>query len=105
VTVFTTRTRGTTGIQSVTMVIRKLLSTGRINALSPKTHAHWTSATIDSQPDHADILSESAALSWKVRPGLGRTTLYRGNTRDHGAARRGMFSTDTQYVLCNAADL
>ena len=32
------------------------MSIGRINALSPKTHAHWAIATTTFQPDHTKTL-------------------------------------------------
>jgi hypothetical protein len=38
-------------------------SIGRINALSPKTHAHWAIAATAFQPGHTEILHERAVLT------------------------------------------
>jgi hypothetical protein len=43
----------------------KLWSIGRINALSPKTHAHRAIVATVFHPDHTGILPESISLLWK----------------------------------------
>ena len=42
-----------------------LKSIGRINALSPKAHAHRAIVATVFHPDHTEILPESTSLVWK----------------------------------------